>query len=214
MPIRKRPLKIVCVGGGSYRLLPILRGVFAVRPVLDGGEVRLVDRVLPRAHLEKPLDDAFWAASGPKNRCFGRDDRDLSIPLLKALAGLGAEKIVASAPNRGAVAGFDDRAVLEYSQLVDRDGARPLGVPLAVPAPFHGLITSLSSFQTLLGDAIAAQDPRTLADALFVYPVQFNTRNARRLACELRDIHRTEIPAWCQETKRWLAGPLMGKPGK
>ena len=49
MPTRKRPLKIVCVGGGSYRLLPILRGVFAVRPVLDGGEVRLVDRVLPRA---------------------------------------------------------------------------------------------------------------------------------------------------------------------
>lgn len=167
-----------------------------------------------RAHLEKPLDDAFWAESCLKNRCFGRDDHDLSIPLLKALAGLGAEKIVASAPNCGAVAGFADRAVLEYSQIVNRDGARPLGDPLAVPAPFHSLITSLSSFQTLLGDAIATQDPRTLADALFVYPVQFNTRNARRLACELLDIHRPEIPAWCQETKRWLAGPIVGDPGK
>lgn len=157
-----------------------------------------------RAHLEKPMDDAFWAESCLKNRHFGRDDHDLSIPLLKALAGLGAEKIVASAPNRGAVAGFADRAVLEYSQIIDGDGTKPLGHPLAVPAPFHGLISSLSSFQTLLGDAIAAQDPRTLADALFAYPVQFNTRNARRLARELLDIHRPEIPAWCQEAKRWL----------
>ena len=131
MPIRKRPLKIVCVGGGSYRLLPILRGVFAVRPVLDGGEVRLVDRVLPRAEA--------------------------------------------------------------------------VGRLLMRTPEYHNLNCKVTWSDDL---------DRALADALFVYPVQFNTRNARRLACELLDIHRPEIPTWCQETKRWLAGPIMGDPGK
>lgn len=157
-----------------------------------------------RAHVDKPLDDAFWAESWLTSRYFGRYDHDLTIPLLKALAGMGPTRIVASAPNRGAVTGFNDRAVLEYSQLMDRNGPQPIGYPLEVPAPYHSLITSISTYQTLLGDAVATQDPHTLADALFVYPVQFNTRSARRLGAELLDIHRAEIPAWCQEAKRWL----------
>lgn len=159
-----------------------------------------------RSHLDKELGTAFWSQGWHDNRYFGRYDDDLTIPLLQALAGLGPQKIVASAPNRGAVAGFKPHTVLEFSQIMDRGGPRPLDHQLEVPDYFHGLISALATFQTLTGDAIAEQDPRRLADALFAYPVQFNTRAARAVCRDLLAIHKAEIPAWCQETKHWLKG--------
>ena len=42
-------LNVVFVGGGSARLLPILRKVFQNPAVFDGGSIRLVDRELSRA---------------------------------------------------------------------------------------------------------------------------------------------------------------------
>jgi alpha-galactosidase/6-phospho-beta-glucosidase family protein len=52
---RRGALKVAFVGGGSYRILPILRAAFACRGVFDGGEVRLVDLNLARALFRKML---------------------------------------------------------------------------------------------------------------------------------------------------------------
>ena len=41
-------MNVVFVGGGSFRTLPIVRGVLLNPKVLDGGEIRLVDFNLPR----------------------------------------------------------------------------------------------------------------------------------------------------------------------
>ena len=41
-------MNVVFVGGGSFRTLPIVRGVLQNPKVLDGGEIRLVDFNLPR----------------------------------------------------------------------------------------------------------------------------------------------------------------------
>ena len=41
-------MNVVFVGGGSFRTLPIVRGVLQNPMVLNGGEIRLVDFNLPR----------------------------------------------------------------------------------------------------------------------------------------------------------------------
>jgi alpha-galactosidase/6-phospho-beta-glucosidase family protein len=41
-------MNVVFVGGGSFRTLPIVRGVLQNPKVMDGGEIRLVDFNLPR----------------------------------------------------------------------------------------------------------------------------------------------------------------------
>jgi alpha-galactosidase/6-phospho-beta-glucosidase family protein len=147
-----------------------------------------------RANLTRELDAAFWAGPSHRNYLFAADESHPSVLIMKALAGLSRERIYASYPNRGAVAGFKDDAVLEYAQYMDRKGVRPVK-PMEIPGPLHGLITNLSTHQTLLGDAIAAQDPKLFADALFAYPIKQNTRDSRELFRELLAIHKDEIPA-------------------
>jgi alpha-galactosidase/6-phospho-beta-glucosidase family protein len=156
-----------------------------------------------REHLTMELDDRFWAQPAETNRWFGRNEQDVTIPILKALSGMGKERIVASRPSNGAVAGFKDRTVVEYSQVVDRRGWRPAG-NYEVPDCFHGLISALATHQTLLGDAIATRDPRVLADALFAYPVKQNTRDSRALCKELLGIHKDEIPASFQAARDFI----------
>ena len=156
-----------------------------------------------RAHLDLELDDSFWSQPAEGDRLFGLNDRDIAVPIFRALAGMGTERIVASCPGNGAVAGFKDRTVVEYSQLIGRRGWRPAG-KYAVPDCFHGLISALATHQTLLGDAIATKDPRTLADALFAYPVKQNTQDSRDLFRELLKIHGDEIPAFCQKARGYV----------
>jgi alpha-galactosidase/6-phospho-beta-glucosidase family protein len=111
---------------------------------------------------------------------------------------------VASHTNRGhAVDGFTERTALEYSFYMDESGLSP-AADLYVPSPFEGLISALAEHQTLLGDAIATEDPRTLFQALYAYPIQQNTRNSRKLYRELLKVHKPDIPAWCQEAATYF----------
>ena len=141
-------------------------------------------------NVDKDLPDSFWA-SGGGTRLFGVDRHDVTLPILNALAGHGSEKIVASAPNRGAVAGFKDRHVIEYSMVIGKDGAVPAG-QYEIPDAFHGLMSSLACHQTLLGDAVATRDPKLLAEAFFAYPIHQNTQASRQLFKELLAIHEGE----------------------
>ena len=105
------------------------------------------------AWVDRELPADFWRSDGRRNPWFGRADHDVAVPVFRALAGRGRARIVASAPNRGTVAGFKDRTVLEYSQVIDRRGPRPAG-HYQIPDCLHGLISNLATHQTLLGDAI------------------------------------------------------------
>ena len=146
-----------------------------------------------RALLDGDLDDAFWAQKEKDGR-FAPDPHFPTSVIIRALSGNSREWLAASRPNRGAVRGFKDRTVLEYSMILDRDGVHP-EPDLEVPDAFHGLITSLATHQTLLGDAIATQDPKLLAAALFAYPIYQNSTQAKALWRDLLAIHAGEIPA-------------------
>ena len=56
----------------------------------------------------------------------------------------------------------------------------------------------------LLGDAVFTKDPKILADALFAYPINQNTRQGRALFKELLLIHKNEIDPVFQKAKDYI----------
>jgi 6-phospho-beta-glucosidase len=154
-----------------------------------------------RSYLDRDLGADFWAQT--RDSRFAPNPQDLTVTVLKALAGVSRETIAASRPNRGAVRGFKDRTVLEYSMTLDRDGVTPLP-DLEVPDVYQPVITALATHQTLLGDAVATGDPRLFADALACYPLQPGSRQARALCRDLLRIYAAEIPAVFQGTADYL----------
>ena len=164
------------------------------RDVMRGRAKRREQDRRYREFLSADLDAEFWSRPRHENPWFARDDRHIAVVVLKALAGLGRQKIVTSHVNGDAVAGFKKRTVLEYSQFLDARSLRPAG-RFEVPDCFQGLISSLATHQTLMGDAVATLDPRILAEALFAYPVKQNTRESRQLYREVLKLASGDIPA-------------------
>lgn len=156
-----------------------------------------------RSHVDKDLGADFWDRGPLENPYFAANPADATVVVLKALGGASREWLAASLPNRGAVKGFKDRTVLEYSVFMDAQGVHP-EPDLEVPDCFHGLISSLATHQTLLGDAIAARDPKLFADALFAYPIHQNTRQAKALWRDLLRIHAREMPTEFQKAKDYF----------
>jgi len=56
----------------------------------------------------------------------------------------------------------------------------------------------------LLGDAVATEDPRLLAQALEASPVQQHTRAAKGLFRKLLKVHANEIAPVFQATKNYF----------
>jgi 6-phospho-beta-glucosidase len=157
------------------------------------------------ALLDKALDAEFWANEPKRNREFGRVDNDVITKIVRAKGGLGAQNIVTSRLNNGAVAGFTDRTVVEYSQVFDGEQVTPSSDDLAVPGPFHGLVSALAAHQTLLGDAIVSEDPRDLYHALYAYPVKQGSEASRAVYKALLEINKDEIPAAFQGLEHYLS---------
>ncbi len=130
----------------------------------------------------------LWDGNVNDNQLFGINENDLGIPILAAIAGQGAFQIAASAPNNGAVDGFSDRASLEYTMIIDGKNITPVENQY-IPAPFHGVISGMSEFQTLQADAIAQSSARLFADALEAYPLNQFTSNRREYYREMFGIY-------------------------
>jgi alpha-galactosidase/6-phospho-beta-glucosidase family protein len=111
-----------------------------------------------------------WRTPINANPLFGIDFSEISVPIIRAVAGLETMRITASHPNLGAVRGFSDQAALEYTMDLHGKNIVPVENQY-IPSPFQGLIASLSEHQTLMADAIARQDGRLFADALEAYPM-------------------------------------------
>jgi len=116
-------------------------------------------------------DDSMWDKSYHENRLFGKNKNDIFNPIFEAIGGGDTFRIVASAPNKGAVQGFPDGASLEYTIDISGKSLKP-APDQYIPHPFQGLIASLSESQTILADAVATNDPRIFADSLECYPMK------------------------------------------
>jgi len=154
--------------------------------------------------LDRDLDETFWREAAKTDDLFRRRDNEVTALILDALRGKRAARIVTSFPNRGAVEGINDRFILEYSQLLSAKGIRPAG-RYRVPDMVNGLIVSLAAHQTLLGDAIAARDPKLLATAVYSYPEKTPfSAETRRLFRDLLKLNEKEIPAVFLKTRDYL----------
>ena len=148
---------------------------------------------------------ADWSRESPETLHLLCCDEDVMVKALKAIGGCGEMKIATSFPNRGAVRAFKDRTILEYSQVLGRDGLRPMvEAALEVPDLFQGLVSALASHQTLLGDAIATRDPHTLFEALYSYPVKQDTADSKALWRDLLVAAGPTIPAEFQKTRNFF----------
>jgi alpha-galactosidase/6-phospho-beta-glucosidase family protein len=156
-----------------------------------------------RGHLDRDLSPEFWAQSQFEAPWFGAAPADTTAVAIRAVGTGQPTRLAASLPNRGAIRGFKDRAVVEFSLTFDGQRVQP-DPDLEIPDCLHGLISSLSCHQTLLGDAVARHDPRLFAEALYAYPVRHDSRNAKALWRELLRIHADEIPAEFQEAKAYF----------
>jgi len=153
--------------------------------------------------LKDIRDSEFWTGADRDGSVFGLIEDDIFIRVLRGIAGVERVKIVTSRPNRGTVVGFDDRTVIEYSQHLDKEGIT--GVPgLSIPAVCQGLIAGLAAHQTMLGDAIALEDPRLLAHALVAYPWMPYSEASRAMHREMLQVNAPEISAALRSAGKYL----------
>ncbi|MCC6580392.1 MAG: hypothetical protein IT440_08105 [Phycisphaeraceae bacterium] len=153
--------------------------------------------------LKVDITPQQWNTPTPDTLNLLRNDEDIMVQIARAICGEKDMTIATSFPNRGAVEGFKDRTVLEYTQILGKDGLRAAG-RFAVPDLVQGLVSSLATHQTLLGDAIATKDPRILFNALYSYPVHQDTIQSKAMWRELLQIAEKEIPAEFQHTREML----------
>ncbi len=142
---------------------------------------------------------------------FARNERDIILPLFRALAGIEKMRIAASRPNYGAVRGFGPEMPLEYSMDILGKEITPVE-NLYVPEPFGGLIAALSEFQRLLSEAIAAWDPKIFADALDAFPMQQYTEKRKAYYREMFDLFSDLDPHMLDAGKYFAASPQSASP--
>ena len=133
----------------------------------------------------------------------GRTITDISIPILKALAGFEKMRIVASRPNYGVIAGLPENAACEYTMDIYKDTITPVENQY-IPSPFRGLIASLSEFQTLNAEALGTHDPKLFAAALEAYPCNRFTKKRKEFFRKMFDIHTDIDPVWRQSLNQLM----------
>lgn len=155
------------------------------------------------AHADRCLEPGFWRAADRAGAgAFAIGRTGATVAAVRALAG-ERQWLVASRPHRGAVAGFDQRTVLEHSLTLCGDRLAP-DPDLAVAPPVRGLVAALAEHQTLLADAIAAQEPRLFAQAVSAWPVGRGGTATRILVRDLLRLHRAEIPPAFHGAAAWM----------
>ena len=158
-----------------------------------------------RSHLDRELDADFWANGWrqPGSGWAQRQDGDIFCEVLAGLSGARRVKVVTSRPNHGAIAGFTDRTAVEYSQYIDHGEVTAAG-QYEIPPQVYGMITGLANHQTLLGDALAMDDPKLLAQALLCYPIEPCSKKQRSMYRELTAINASQMSPALQRVTEFL----------
>lgn len=167
-------------------------------------ESRAEDDHTFQAHLGRELNDAFWNDHWKEDLRFKRADEDVFVRVFMGLAGVREVKLAASFLNNGAITGIKDRHVVEYTQYLYKDTIRPAQNGCVIPDVVHGMVSSLATHQTLLGDALATGDPKLLAHALLAYPIKSYTQEARAIYKDLFAINNDVIPESLRATVQYL----------
>ncbi|NLU68992.1 6-phospho-beta-glucosidase [Streptomyces sp. HNM0574] len=142
--------------------------------------------VWDRTRLER--EETYMAESREATGGWQRDSCDLegggydrvALALMRAIARDERTTLILNVPNRTAVPGLDEEAVVEVPCLVDASGARPLATGAVAPDQL-GLMLTLKSVERAAIEA-AADGSRTAAvRALALHPLVDSVRVAERV---------------------------------
>jgi len=112
----------------------------------------------------------------------------ITFAVMKAMINDTGEEITCNVPNRGAVAGIDDDAVVEVVCRVDKEGAHPLPVG-PIPLAFRGMVQALKAYETLTVEAAVRRDKRLAMQALLNHPLVGDIDVVERLLPEMLEAH-------------------------
>jgi alpha-galactosidase/6-phospho-beta-glucosidase family protein len=173
------------------------------REMARRAQVRTVENRSFEEMLNHTAEPGFWTAS---DRCLQRQDQDVFVRIFAAVSGVREERIATSRPNDGAIQGIKDRHIVEYTQVFSRDAIRHEG-PYEIPDVVQGITAALAAHQTMLGDALAEEDPEMFARALMVYPTRPYSRPLKTLCRELLEINAPHIATSIRAAVEYIGVP-------
>ncbi|MEE1941232.1 6-phospho-beta-glucosidase [Streptomyces sp. TRM 70361] len=139
-----------------------------------------------RTRLER--EETYLAENRAASGGWERDSRDLAgggydrvaLALMRAIARGERTTLILDVPNRGAVPGLDEEAVVEVPCLVDAAGARPLATG-PVAADQLGLMLTLKAVERSTIEAARTGSRRAALRALALHPLVDSAAAAGRI---------------------------------
>jgi len=160
--------------------------------------IRLSKTELPAEAWKNPTPS--WAkppSSGflTMNHCHYRGLAPVRI--MRGLQGHSEEALAASYSNHGAIEGFPDDAVMEYTCVFSKNKVGRKRTYTLPPATV-GVTRSLIEHQTLTADSIALENRWMFLQALYAYPMCRSKGKAEKFMEQMLRINRAELPAFLQ----------------
>lgn len=119
------------------------------------------------------------------------------VRLMRALKGHTTEAFAASYFNNGAIAGFPDDAIMEYTCVFSKKGIGHKRTYTLPPATV-GVTRSLVEHQTLIADSIATNDRQMFLQSLYAYPLCRSKAKAEAFMKRMIEINKPELPKFLQ----------------
>ena len=146
-----------------------------------------------------PLSADFWEKECPgwlKPQPF---KASTGARVIKGLATDAPETMATSYRNQGAIEGFPDDAIMEYSTRYVSGRIEPHAT-YRLPPVVNGLTHMLVEHQTLVMDAIVREDPALFRRGIYAYPLCRSRQRTEALIREIVEANREELPAFMLKT--------------
>jgi len=118
---------------------------------------------------------------------------DAACALISAIANDRNEEHIVNVPNRGALKGLPDEAVVEVPALVNRSGAHPLVIGEMPPA-VRGLVQAVKAYEELTVEAAVTGSREAALLALVAHPLVPTAGVAEQLLARILEANRAYLP--------------------
>jgi alpha-galactosidase/6-phospho-beta-glucosidase family protein len=115
------------------------------------------------------------------------------VRVIRGLSGDLDEEVATSYLNNGAVEGFPDDVVMEYTTRFTKDTISKKRTYRLPPATV-GVTQSLVECQRLVADSIAAKSRETFLQGLYAYPMCRSRKKVEEFFKKMIEINRSELP--------------------
>jgi len=118
---------------------------------------------------------------------------EVAVELIRAIHGNSGKVLVVNTPNKGAIQGLPDDAVIETNCVIDAQGAHPLAFGL-LPTAMNGLTQQVKDFERLTIEAAVKGCKMSALLALVVNPLIGNVAVAEQMLQEVLSQNKQYLP--------------------